>query len=165
MYLEKPFEGQLLSMTLSELSRRIHNGVTWWFYAKLSSAIPPASFLSCHLECQHAFHHSFVHDPISEWLSTLWLLSYFRKWRWLDGKWTKRTAGLMKRKDDAPSRGRTRRISSLSATAKVKGSFSKSLVKSATYSTILSSVEVIHAKERNAVSRWRVWYALLQIYT
>jgi len=130
----------------------IHNGVTWWFYGKLSSAMPPASFLSCHLECRYAFHHSFVHDPISEWLSTLWLLSYFHKWRWLDGKWTERTARLMKRKDGALPRGRTRRISSLSTTARVKGSFSKSLVKSATYSVILSSVEVIHDKEQNAVS-------------
>lgn len=36
----------------------------------------------------------------------------------------------------------------LSATARLKGSSSKSLVKSATYPMILSSVEVIHDRER-----------------
>lgn len=41
----------------------------------------------------------------------------------------------------------------LSATARVKGSSSRSLVKSTTYPVILSSVEVIHDKEQNAVSR------------
>lgn len=66
-----------------------------------------------------------------------------------DGKWTERTARVDEEK--GPVRSFTWKDSTdlfaLSATARVKGNSSRSLVKSATYPMILSSVEVIHDRE------------------
>lgn len=128
----------------------IHNEVIWWSRAKLSAAIPSSAsspFLC--LRVPDAFHHSFVHDPIPEWLSTLWLLSYFHKWKWLGGKWTERTAGVDEEKGRRSSTWKdSTNLFALSATTRLKGSSSRSLVKSATYPMILSSAEVIHDRER-----------------
>lgn len=48
----------------------------------------------------------------------------------------------------------------LSATARLKGSFSRSLVKSATYPMILSSVKVIRDRERQTKHRILVTHSI-----
>lgn len=128
----------------------IHSEVIWWPHAKLSAAIPSsASSLSCPFEYQTPF------------ITLLYTIRYqnghlhygcFRIFTSEDGWvangqkgprgwWRERTARSSTWKDST-------NLFALSATARLKGSSSRSLVKSATYPMILSSVEVIHDRER-----------------
>lgn len=102
-------------------------------------------FLS--LRVPDAFHHSFVHDPIPNGHLHYGCFRIFTSENGWVANGQKGPRGWWRERNASTWKDSTN-LFALSATARLKGSSWRSLLKSATYPMILSSVEVIHDGER-----------------
>lgn len=152
----KPFEEQPLSTGLSELSRRYTTGSHGGSVPNCPPQFLPPSSLSCPFPRGHqtplsSFFCTRSDARMAIYIMVALVFSRVRMPRWqMDRKETRRgEARLMKRKNgrSLPRLDESLRFESRCERAKGGSSSSRSLVKSATYPMILSSVEVIHDRE------------------